>query len=156
MNNQLAQIICQAFGQPQYSSKCLSTTKANAQAMLEGRTHYVDDSTMRYFNSRITLAQPSTFGMFYLITESVSFDPQNTKRGFRCVLFDINGGVVYRPNLEELENTSTKAEKTFYKWFESFNAEIYYKQQIKEKIIQINRQAQNLEECLGSFEKVAA
>jgi signal recognition particle subunit SEC65 len=111
---------------------------------------------MRYFNSRITLAQPSTFGMFYLITESVSFDPQNSKRGFRCVLFDINGSVVYRPNLEELENTSTKAEKTFYKWFETFNPKTYYKNQIKEKIIQTNRQAQNLEECLGLFEEVAA
>jgi hypothetical protein len=156
MNIQLAQTICQAFDQQQYSSKCLRTAKANAQAMLEGRTHYVDDSTMRYFNSRITLAQPSTFGMFYLITESVSFDPQNSKRGFRSVLFDINGQVVYRPTLEELENTSTKAEKTFYKWFESFNAKTYYKNQIKEKIIQTNRQAQNLEECLGLFEEVAA
>ena len=156
MNNQLAQTICQAFDQQQYSSKCLRTAKANAQAMLEGRTHYVDDSTMRYFNSRITLAQPSTFGMFYLITESISPDGQNGKRGFRTILFDINGRVVYGPSLENLENTSTKAEKAFYKWFESFNVEIYYKNQIKEKIIQTNRQAQNLEECLGLFEEVAA
>ena len=154
MNNKLAQTICQAFEQNQYYSKCLRTSKANAQAMLSGRTHYVDDSTLRYFNSRITGAQPSDFGMFFLITESVGKDSYNGERGFRCVLFDINGQVVYRPSLEELESTSTKAQKTFYAWYESFNTETYYKDQIKEKIIRTNRQAGYLEECLNAVQEV--
>jgi hypothetical protein len=156
VNNLLAQTICQAFDQNQYYSKCLNTARANAQAMLSGRTHYVDDSTLRYFNSRITSAQPSTFGLFFLITESVGRESYGGKRGFRTVLFDINGQTVYRPSLEELENTSTKAQKTFYAWFESFNAETYYKDQIKEKIIKTNRQASYLEECLNALNEVAS
>ena len=154
MNNQLAQTICQAFDQNQYYSKCLNTARANAQAMLSGRTHYVDDSTLRYFNSRITSAQPSTFGLFFLITESVGKESYGGKRGFRTVLFDINGQVVYRPSLEELESTSTKAQKAFYAWYESFCPETYYKEQIKEKIIRTNRQAGYLEECLNAVQEV--
>lgn len=151
MNNQIAQTICQAFDQQQYYSKCLNTARANAQAMLSGRTHYVDDSTLRYFNSRITGAQPSCFGLFYVITESVGRDSYNGARGFRTVLFDINGQTVYRPSLEELEPTSTKAQKTFYAWYESFNAENYYQEKIREKIIYNQRQAYTLEECLEAL-----
>ena len=78
------------------------------------------------------------------------------KRGFRTVLFDINGQTVYRPSLEELESTSTKAQKTFYAWFESFNAETYYSEQIKEKIIKTNRQANYLEECLNALNEAVS
>lgn len=154
MNNKLAQTICQAFEQNQYYSKCLRTSKANAQAMLSGRTHYVDDSTLRYFNSRITGAQPSDFGMFFLITESVGKDSYNGERGFRCVLFDINGQVVYRPSLEELENTSTKAQKTFYAWYESFCPETYYNDQIKHEVIKTYRKSIRLSECLNAVQEV--
>lgn len=154
MNNQLAQTICQAFDQNQYYSKCLNTSRANAQAMLSGRTHYVDDSTLRYFNSRITGAQPSCFGLFYVITESVGRDSRNGARGFRSVLFDINGKVVYRPSLEELQSTSTKAQKAFYEWFEIFNEENYYQEELKSKIIKTNRQANDLEKCLNALNEV--
>jgi hypothetical protein len=154
VNNLLAQTICQAFDQNQYHSKCLNTAKANAQAMLSGRTHYVDDSTLRYFNSRITSAQPSDFGMFFLITESVGKDSYNGERGFRCVLFDINGQVVYRPSLEELESTSTKAQKTFYAWYESFNTETYYNDQIKHEVIKTYRKSIRLSECLNAVQEV--
>ena len=151
MNNQLAQTICRAFDTKQFHSPCLNTAKANAQEMLSGRTHYVDDSTLRYFGCRITSAQPVDFGMFYRITESIGRDGFNGKRGFRCVLFDINGQVIYRPDLDGLESTSTKAEKTFYAWFESFNSEIHYQDKIREKIIHNQRQAYTLEECLEAL-----
>ena len=153
MNNLLAQTICQAFDQRQYHSACLNTAKANAQEMLSGRTHYVDDSTLRYFNCRITSAQPSTFGMFFRITESIGRDSYNGKRGFRCVLFDINGQVAYRPSLEELDTTSTKAEKTFYAWFESFNPESYYNQKLKEEVISTYRKSIRLSECLNAVQE---
>lgn len=156
MNNLLAQTICQAFDQNQYYSKCLNTARANAQAMLSGRTHYVDDSTLRYFNSRITSAQPSTFGLFFVITESVGRESYGGKRGFRTVLFDINGQTVYRPSLEELENTSTKAQKTFYAWFESFNPETYYTEQIKHDVIKTYRKSIRLSECLNALNEVAS
>jgi hypothetical protein len=155
VNNQIAQTICQAFDQNQYYSKCLNTARANAQAMLSGRTHYVDDSTLRYFNSRITGAQPSCFGLFFVITESVGKDSRNGARGFRTVLFDINGKVVYRPDLEQLESTSTKAQKAFYEWYDIFNEHSYYQEELKGKIIKTNRQANDLEKCLNALNEVA-
>ena len=151
MNNQLAQTICQAFDQQQYYSKFYSTARANAQAMLTGRTHYVDDSTLRYFNSRITLAQPSTFGLFFRITESVGCDSRNGKRGFRTVLFDITGQVVYRPSLEEMQSSSTKAEKVFYEWFQTFDPLTHYREQIALKATRTRDQAARLEAAFNTL-----
>ena len=151
MNKELANQIAQAYDQTLYHSKFLRTPRNNAQVMLGGRTHYVDDSTLRYHNSRITSAQPSTFGLFFLITESVGKESYGGKRGFRTVLFDINGQTVYRPSLEELENTSTKAQKTFYAWFETFDIQTYYRDQIRERIILTNRQANRLEDALNAL-----
>lgn len=151
MNNQLAQTICQAFDRQQYHSKCFSTARANAQVSLEGRTHYVDDNTLRFFNSRITLAQPSTFGLFYRITESVGRESYGGKRGFRTVLFDINGQVVYRPALEEMQSTSTKAEKVFYEWFQTFDIVAHYREQIALKATRTRDQTARLETAFNAL-----
>jgi hypothetical protein len=86
-----------------------------------------------------------------VITESVGRDSYNGARGFRTVLFDINGQTVYRPSLEELEPTSTKAQKTFYAWYESFNAENYYNDQLKHEVIKNYRKSIRLSECLNAL-----
>ncbi len=155
MNNETAQKIAQAFDQQQYHSKYLSTARANAQAMLEGRTHYVDDNTLRYFNSRITGAQPSTFGLFYRITESCSRSYDGTGRGFRTVLFDLNGQTVYRPDLDSLHSTSAKAEKAFYAWFESFDPLAYYREELTTHARRAHKRAANLEAAIESLTEEA-
>lgn len=149
MNKELANQIAQAYDQTLYHSKFLRTPRNNAQVMLGGRTHYVDDNTLHFFNARITSAQPSTFGLFYRITESLSLPTGG--RGFRTVLFDLGGQVVYRPTLEEMQTTTNKAEKAFYKWFETFDIQTYYRDQIRERIILTNRQANRLEDALNAL-----
>jgi hypothetical protein len=146
MNKELANQIAQAYDQTLYHSKFLKTPKDNAQVMLTGRTHYVDDDTLRFFGCLIKSAQPSTFGLFYRITESLSLPTGG--RGFRTVLFDLGGQVVYRPQLAEMENKTEKAEKAFYKWFETFDIETYYRDQIRERIILTSRQTVRLEDAL--------
>ena len=146
MNIQLANKIADAYEQTLFHSKYCTTARANAQSMLIGRTHYVDDNTLRYFGARITSAQPSTFGLFYRITESLSLPTGG--RAFRTVLFDLGGQVVYRPTLEEMHPTSAKAEKAFYAWFETLNVQTYYRDQIRERIIRTTRQAVRLEDAL--------
>ena len=146
MNKELANQIAQAYDQTLFHSKFLKTPKDNAQVMLRGRTHYVDDDTLRFFGCLIKSAQPSTFGLFYLITESLSLPTGG--RGFRTVLFDLGGQVVYRPTLEEMQTTTNKAEKAFYAWFETFNIETYYRDQIRERIIRTSRQTVRLEDAL--------
>jgi hypothetical protein len=149
MNKELANQIAQAYDQTLFHSKFLKTPKANAQVMLTGRTHYVDDDTLRFFGCLIKSAQPSTFGLFYRITESLSLPTGG--RGFRTVLFDLGGQVVYRPQLAEMENKTEKAEKAFYKWFETFDIQTYYRDQIRERIILTNRQANRLEDALNAL-----
>lgn len=149
MNKELANQIAQAYDQTLFHRKFLKTPKANAQAMLTGRTHYVDDNNLRFFGCLIKSAVPSTFGLFFCITESLSLPTGG--RGFRTVLFDLGGQVVYRPQLEEMENKTEKAEKSFYKWFETFDIETYYRDQIREKIILTNRQANRLEDALNAL-----
>ena len=128
-----------------------TNSKANAQENLEGRTHYVDSSTLRYFNSRIVSALPVSNGAFYKIIESVSLDHNNTKRGFRAVLFDIFGTVVYRPDLKECFTSKEKADKGFYWWFETFNEFEHYQQALDGKLKRLENEEDKLSEILQTL-----
>jgi hypothetical protein len=125
--------------------------KANAQENLEGRTHYLDSLTLRYFNSRILSALPVSNGAFYKVIESLSLDHNNTKRGFRAVLFDIFGTVVYRPALEECFTSKEKADKGFYWWFETFNEVEHYQQALESKLKKLEKDEGKLSEILKTL-----
>jgi hypothetical protein len=125
--------------------------KETAQKNLEGRTHYVEPSTLRFFNSRIVSALPVSNGAFYKIIESASLDYSNTKRGFRAVLFDIFGTVVYRPDLSECFTSKEKADKGFYWWFETFNEFEHYQQAIDGKLKRIENEENKLSEILQTL-----
>lgn len=79
----------------------LSYPKVNAQANLCGRTHYVDDATLHWHKSRIISARVIDRGLLFAIVTSDALDMNNTKRGFRYVVFDVFGNVLSRPKLEE-------------------------------------------------------
>jgi hypothetical protein len=128
-----------------------SMPKVNAQDNLEGRTHYVDPSTLRYFNSRILSALPVSNGAFYKIIESLSLDHNNTKRGFRAVLFDIFGTVVYRPDLDQCFTSKEKADKGFFWWFETFNEYEHYQQAIDGKLKKLENEEGKLSEILQTL-----
>jgi hypothetical protein len=128
-----------------------TNSKANAQENLHGRTYYVEPSTLRYFNSRILSALPVSNGAFYKIIESLSTDHNNTKRGFRAVLFDIFGTVVYRPDLEECFTSKEKADKGFYWWFETFNEFEHYQQAIDGKLKRLENEESKLSEILQTL-----
>jgi hypothetical protein len=99
-----------------------SNAVADARRNLMGRTHYVDPDTMRLHKSRILCARVHADGLLYSITESCAADMNNRKRVFRCVIFDINGTVLYRPSLEDSCSTRDKAEKAMFKVLEGINA----------------------------------
>lgn len=131
-----------------------SMPKVNAQDNLEGRTHYVDSSTLRYFNSRIVSALPVSNGAFYKVVESLSLDHNNTKRGFRAVLFDIFGTVVYRPDLDQCFTSTEKANKGFFWWFETFNEYEHYQQAIIAKLKKVETEEQKLFDILQTFNEI--
>ena len=90
-----------------------STPKYNAQRNLSGRTHYVEDDTLRWHKSKVLSAQDEADGLLFWIAESAALDMHNTKRGFRYVVFDVFGTCINRPGLEECTTTRAQARKKF-------------------------------------------
>ena len=84
-----------------------SDPKYDAQRNLSGRTHYVDDDTLRYHKSRIISSQVAADGLLYAIVESYAVDPN--QRAFRPVIFDVFGTVITRCKLEDGFKTSKAA-----------------------------------------------
>jgi hypothetical protein len=99
-----------------------SDPKHNAQRNLIGRTHYVDDDTLRCFKSRILSARDHDGGLLFSIVISDALDMHNTKRGFRFVIFDVFGTVLERPTLDETFRTSEQASKARYAALDKIDA----------------------------------
>jgi hypothetical protein len=122
----------QTMARIEFFKQCwYSSEKDIAQSALAGRTHYVDESTIKHFHSRIigTKFACELLGSngryhFFCIVESLPLTPPDRphKRGFRPVVFDISGKTVFRPDLEEMEqnhskyNSSRKAWKMLNEW----------------------------------------
>ena len=100
-----------------------SYSDSDAKRNLQGRTHYVDDDTMRYFKSRILRSHVSPSGLHYIIQESLPH-PDHDKRVRRNVVFDVFGTVV---NDREVFHTSAKLADNEYSiltgWMESVDSE---------------------------------
>ena len=105
----------------------------NAQENLGGRTHYADAGTLRFHKSRILSARPIMSGAFFLIIESCALDYENTRRGFRAVLFNLLGETVYRPKLEECRRTREQASADFWTWCNQFDELGHYRDAMNER-----------------------
>ena len=99
----------------------------NAERNLSGRTHYVDRDTLKFFHARVVAARVIGEGLLFCITETVALDPQNRKRGYRCVVFDIFGTIVERPDLENTFKSRDAAEKPMWAFINNFNAKKHTK-----------------------------
>lgn len=99
-----------------------SDPKSNAQRNLLGRTHYVDDDTLRFHKSRISSARMVDNGLLFAIVTSDALDMNNTRRGFRYVVFDVFGTVVSRCALEDACRRSEQAEKQMWAFLNAFDA----------------------------------
>ncbi len=104
-----------------FSTKA-SYPKPNAQANLAGRSHYVEDDTLRWHKSRILSARAVDGGLLFAIVESVALDMNNTKRGCRYVVFDLFGKVVSRVPLEDCWRTSAAATKAMWRFLSECDA----------------------------------
>ena len=103
--------------------KCESSyPKVNAQRNLMGRTHYVDDGTLRFHKSRVISARHTDGGLLFAIVTSDACDYENKKRGFRYVIFDVTGYVVERTQLENAYRTSKRCTDAMWKAIDALNA----------------------------------
>jgi hypothetical protein len=100
-----------------------SDPKSNAQRNLCGRTHYVDDDALRWHKSRVVAARVTDGGLLFAITTTDALDMNNTKRGYRYVIFDVFGNTVSRPDLEHSFRTRDACDKAMWAVLNALNAE---------------------------------
>ena len=146
MTPQTALTIATALDTNPFRDAQRSTPVLNAQDALTGITHYCDPQTLRYHHSRIVGACVVSCGAFYKVIETCSQDYQNTRRGYRVVLFDLTGEAVYRPSLDELTRTREQADKAFYAWLNEFDELGHYRDKFNRKADQMARQIAVLNE----------
>ena len=99
-----------------------SDAKRNAQRNLSGRTHYVDDDTLRFHYGRVLSSRPVAGGLLFAIVESVGLDMHNRTRGCRYVVFDIFGNVISRVDLEQSWKRSEQAAKAMWAYLDTIDA----------------------------------
>ena len=131
-----------------FNNRYYSSPKLIAQDCLSRITHYVDNSTLRFFKAKILKAKPVFDGALFMILESSSMDMNNTKRGFRCVVFDVFGESIYRANLEDMYSTSKAAMNAYQEWANSFDLDAYYTNKIAREVSNHKKQVELLEEAL--------
>jgi hypothetical protein len=95
-----------------------------AQRNLAGRTHYVDDSTIRSFNARVHSVHIIDDGLLLGMVESLqkSFNADEG-RVYRPVFFDLFGNIVYRPDIGDSFSDQKKAQADFWKQADLLDAE---------------------------------
>jgi hypothetical protein len=128
-----------------------SDPKHNAQKNLNGRTHYVDDDTLRFFGSRIISAYPTDDRLFFKIVESVATDHNKSRRGFRVVVFDLFGCAVFRPSFDECTSTSAAAVKLWMK-SDKIDPATYYRADLKHRASRLTNQAHAMHEAAAMLD----
>jgi hypothetical protein len=132
-----------------------SDPKHNAQKNLSGRTHYVNDDTLRFFGSRIISARPTDDGLFFKIVESVATEYDKSRRGFRVVIFDLFGCAVFRPSFDECTSSSAAAEKYYSKHYETDTWK-HYRAELNFRANRLTDQAAAMREAAATLEGVPA
>jgi len=132
-----------------------SNAKRNAQENLDGRTHYAEDESLKFFHARIVSAAADQNGLFFKMVESVAIDYDNTRRGFRVVVFDLFGYVVHRPSFDECTSTQAAAVKLWMK-AEKIDPATYYRADLKHRANRLTNQAEAMREAAAMLEQVNA
>lgn len=84
-----------------FESMWMQSEKDLAQRALSGRTHYADDSTLRFFSARINQTRQDEDGLWFALRESLEMPGKG--RVHRWCIFDIFG------QCERTEERSTGA-----------------------------------------------
>jgi len=134
MKNLAQSLNLDPFAQRSYNAK------SDAQRNLSGRTHYVDDATMRYFSARILSTSTLFDGAFFMIRESTSLGNEYGKRGQRVVVFDLFGDIVFRPDMSEC-GSEAQARKRFEEWRAGFDPVAHYCLIFEERARRLERDA---------------
>jgi len=121
-----------------------SDPKSNAQRNLCGRTHYVDDDTLRYHKSRVISSRHTDGGLLFAVVTSDAKDYENRSRGFRFVIFDVFGNVVQR-DTDQWFRKSEQATKAMWEALNALDAADLTHKAIERAIVQHASEMERLE-----------
>lgn len=127
---------------------------SNAQRNLNGRTHYVNDDTLRAFKCNILRSKHTDNGLFFIIQESLPVGSFEGKRMRRTVVFDIYGAV-FSDKINEIDReiahaNADKADKHYYKTVGFINSrELALASELIEK--RLARDLRNTEEAIKAL-----
>jgi hypothetical protein len=93
--------------------------KYDAQGNLNDRTHYADDSTLKYFGARILRTGISEHSLVYWLVESVSSKPEEPHKNKRFVAFDIFGACL--TDRDSWHATTDAAKRAGMKWLSDYD-----------------------------------
>lgn len=141
VTEQTARSIARALNVSRFE-RCGYDAKAMAQRNLQGKTHYAEDDTLRFFHARIVNARAAHEGLIFCLVESVANDPDNRSRGFRFVAFDLFGTVLNdRDSAGGLCSKSAKADVQMDEWLKNFDVLCHYKSAMLERVARLKREA---------------
>lgn len=120
--------------------------KYSAQRNLDGKTHYADDDTLKFFHARINSCRTECHGLVLILSESAAKDMHNSARGHRFVAFDLFGTVIiaYHDHIDAMHSKSDGARAAMREWLESFDVLAYYKAAMTERAARAKRAADDL------------
>jgi hypothetical protein len=95
-----------------------------AQRNLQGRTHYVDDATLKSFGAKVHTTHVMDDGLIFGMVESLQkgFNPEDG-RVWRPVFFDLFGNIVARPPIEDSFDNIKQAQAEFWKLADTLDAQ---------------------------------
>jgi len=117
--------------------------KACAQRNLEGRTHYADDATLKFFHARILRCGPAHDGAVLGMVESVAADMNNTRRIFRFTVFDVFGTELTGRDVDY--PNGDKAGQALADWLAAFDPRAHYRAALTERATRLRREAEQME-----------
>ena len=126
--------------------------KYSAQRNLDGKTHYADDDTLKFFHARINSCRTECNGLVLILIESAAKDMNNTARGHRFVAFDLFGTVINdRDHGDALRSKSDAAYNDSREWLESFDVLAHYKAAMAERAARAKRAADDMAKAARSI-----
>ena len=93
----------------------------NAQHNLRGRSHFVDEDTLRYFKGRVLSAYDSADGRLFVVVHSQRENWDNANRIFSYAIFDLAGSIV--AGRVQSYKTAAKARKECEEMLEQIDAD---------------------------------
>ena len=117
----------------------------NLQRNLSGRTHYFDDSTIRYFGCRVNGDYIGSNGLYICAIESVKHPSRG--RLHRFVVFDVFGSVT--SERDNFFRTADQARKAYWKFLSTFNPEKHTEDVLREKLAYDQKKIDDALKLLG-------